>query len=42
LVVRFLLNGERKNYLVLRDKLRIVEKWGGQTPRIFGFFADLW
>jgi len=26
LLVRFLLHGERKNYLVLRDRLRIVEK----------------
>jgi len=26
LIVRFLLRGEKKNYLVLRDKLRIVEK----------------
>ena len=26
LIVRFLLSGEKKNYLVLRDRLRIVEK----------------
>jgi len=26
LIVRFLLQGEKRNYLVLRDRLRVVEK----------------